>query len=244
MGALKIPLSTLFGYCVFHVYTGVGAPTINVLARTRPSFHLCPGAHSGSPLSSRLEPKSTLAIIFLHLGQASLLPPSPLKSINSFPLRTFLSPLGDENKQGENNSYQSDLKSRTNMAVETVKEPKAQPFPLLPLFLPTSSAKSTTARGPHSHEHGPASTKLLKWVSGTTNQLPDILVTRIKLCIFYKPCIGRQILLPPGFPHGLVVKNPPADEGVTGSIPGPGRSPGEGYGNPLLEGFLPGESHG
>ena len=156
MGALKITLSSLFGYCVFRVYTGVGAPTINVLPCAHPSFHLCPGAHGGSPLSSRLEPKSTLAIIFLHLDKASLLPPSPLKSINSFPLRTFLSPLGDENKQGENHSYQSDLKSRTKMAVETLKEPKAQPFPLLPLFLPTSSAKSPTARGPHSREHGGA----------------------------------------------------------------------------------------
>ena len=30
------------------------------------------------------------------------------------------------------------------------------------------------------------------------------------------------------FPGGLVVKNPPANEGDTGSIPGSGRSPGEG----------------
>ena len=27
-----------------------------------------------------------------------------------------------------------------------------------------------------------------------------------------------------GFPRGSVVKNPPANAGVTGSIPGPGRS--------------------
>ena len=40
-----------------------------------------------------------------------------------------------------------------------------------------------------------------------------------------------------------MVKNPPADAGdtrVVGKIPGLGRSPGEGHGNPLL----PGESHG
>ena len=36
-----------------------------------------------------------------------------------------------------------------------------------------------------------------------------------------------------GFPDGLVVKNPPANAGDTGSIPGLGRSPGEGNGNPL-----------
>ena len=36
-----------------------------------------------------------------------------------------------------------------------------------------------------------------------------------------------------GFPGGSVVKNLPANEGDTGSIPGLGRSPGEGNGNPL-----------
>ena len=38
------------------------------------------------------------------------------------------------------------------------------------------------------------------------------------------------------FPGGLVVKKPPAHAGdakVVGSIPGSGRSPGEGNGNPL-----------
>ena len=35
-----------------------------------------------------------------------------------------------------------------------------------------------------------------------------------------------------GFPGGLVVKNPLADAGDTGSVPGLGRSPG-GDGNPL-----------
>ena len=42
----------------------------------------------------------------------------------------------------------------------------------------------------------------------------------------------------------LVVKNSPANAGDIrdmGSIPGSGRSPGEGNGNPV---FLPGESHG
>ena len=37
-----------------------------------------------------------------------------------------------------------------------------------------------------------------------------------------------------GFPGGSVVKNPPANaRGDTGSIPGLGRSPGEGDGNPF-----------
>ena len=38
-----------------------------------------------------------------------------------------------------------------------------------------------------------------------------------------------------GFPGGPVVKNPPADEGDAGdkgSVPGLGRSPGEGNGSP------------
>ena len=37
----------------------------------------------------------------------------------------------------------------------------------------------------------------------------------------------------PGFPGGSVVKNPPANAGDTDSIPGTGRSPGEGNDNPL-----------
>ena len=36
-----------------------------------------------------------------------------------------------------------------------------------------------------------------------------------------------------GFPGGSVVKNPPATTGDTGLIPGSGRSPGGGNGNPL-----------
>ena len=36
-----------------------------------------------------------------------------------------------------------------------------------------------------------------------------------------------------GFPGGSVVKNPPANAGDVGLIPGWGRSPGGGYGNPL-----------
>ena len=37
-----------------------------------------------------------------------------------------------------------------------------------------------------------------------------------------------------GFPGGTVVKNPPASVGDAGLIPGSGRSPKKGNGNPLL----------
>ena len=46
-----------------------------------------------------------------------------------------------------------------------------------------------------------------------------------------------------GFPDGSMVKKSPVTAGDRGSIPGSGRSPGEGNGNPLPH-FLPGESHG
>ena len=41
-----------------------------------------------------------------------------------------------------------------------------------------------------------------------------------------------------GFPDDSVVKNPPAIAGDTGSIPGSGRSPGEGNGNPSQYSYL------
>ena len=40
-----------------------------------------------------------------------------------------------------------------------------------------------------------------------------------------------------GFPRGSVVMNPPANTGDMGLIPGSGRSPGEGNGNPLQYSF-------
>ena len=49
-----------------------------------------------------------------------------------------------------------------------------------------------------------------------------------------------------GFPGGSVVKNPPANAGDMGFIPGSGRSPGGGHGNPLqyscLENPMDGEA--
>ena len=46
-----------------------------------------------------------------------------------------------------------------------------------------------------------------------------------------------------GFPGGSVVKNPPANAGDAGSVPGSGRSPGGGHGNPF-HGILLGKSRG
>ena len=46
-----------------------------------------------------------------------------------------------------------------------------------------------------------------------------------------------------GFPGGSMVKNPPANAGDLGSIPGSRRPPGGGHGNPTLV-FLPAEFHG
>ena len=50
--------------------------------------------------------------------------------------------------------------------------------------------------------------------------------------LFFIVCLTYQIVR---FPGCAVVKNPPANAGDLGSIPGLGRSPGGGHGNPLLE---------
>ena len=49
-------------------------------------------------------------------------------------------------------------------------------------------------------------------------------------------------LEPVVFPGGSDGKASACNAGDPGSVPGSGRSPGEGYGNPLQ--FLPGKSHG
>ena len=45
-------------------------------------------------------------------------------------------------------------------------------------------------------------------------------------------------MLVKGFPGGSAVENPPANAGDAGSIPGSGRSPGEGNGNTLQQSCL------
>ena len=53
----------------------------------------------------------------------------------------------------------------------------------------------------------------------------------------------EQHLMRGGFLGGLAVKNPLPSAGDVGLIPGSGRSPGEGNGNPTLV-FLPEKSYG
>ena len=54
------------------------------------------------------------------------------------------------------------------------------------------------------------------------------------MCVFYQRFLN--LLMNTGFPGGIVAKNLPANAGDArdvSSIPGLGRSPGEGNGNPL-----------
>ena len=48
----------------------------------------------------------------------------------------------------------------------------------------------------------------------------------------------EEVNLYSGFPGGSVIKNPPANAGNVGSIPGLGRSSGEENGNPLQYSYL------
>ena len=53
---------------------------------------------------------------------------------------------------------------------------------------------------------------------------------------FCRKTVNWSLYKPLGFPGGLVGKEPThnaGDAGIMGSIPGSGRSPGEGYSNPL-----------
>ena len=50
--------------------------------------------------------------------------------------------------------------------------------------------------------------------------------------------VGSDKLRNMGFPGDSVVKNPPANAGDVGLIPGLGRSPGGGNGNPLQYSLL------
>ena len=52
-------------------------------------------------------------------------------------------------------------------------------------------------------------------------------------CFLSLACSSPQYFYGWGFPGGSVVKNPPANAGDAGLIPGSGRSPGEGNGSPL-----------
>ena len=66
----------------------------------------------------------------------------------------------------------------------------------------------------------------------------------IFMCLFTQLCVMcgfwrfSLVLSPMGFPGGSMVKNLPANAGDAGSIPGSGRSPGEGKGYPLQDSCL------
>ena len=66
-----------------------------------------------------------------------------------------------------------------------------------------------------------------------------------KLLMFYNilSCPRNKELSNWGFPGGMVVKNLPANAGDAGSIPGSGKSTGEGDGKPTAV-FLLGKFHG
>ena len=74
----------------------------------------------------------------------------------------------------------------------------------------------------------------------------NLLMQALSKCLFMWSMVTLMISLvfylklskSRGFPCDSVVKNPPADAGDLGSIPGLGRSPGEGNGNPLLDSCL------
>ena len=57
-------------------------------------------------------------------------------------------------------------------------------------------------------------------------------IAHISMCIDTYIICG-WVYKPPGFPGGTMLKNPPANSGDAGLIPGSRRSPGEGNGNPL-----------
>ena len=68
---------------------------------------------------------------------------------------------------------------------------------------------------------------------GSSGHSTSVRSGALGLCIFIYE-VG--VIVSTGFPGGTVVKNPPANAGDTrdtGSIPGSGRSPGVGNGNPL-----------
>ena len=73
-------------------------------------------------------------------------------------------------------------------------------------------------------------------VENPTDLLNNSALTRLKRLSGSSGGINKQVQQSWGFPGGSVVKNPPADAGDRGHvdlIPGSGRSPGEGKGNPL-----------
>ena len=85
----------------------------------------------------------------------------------------------------------------------------------------------------------------LKFHVVTKGRMSFFLMTKYFLYI-YKGNKWRYRYIYIGFPCGSVVKNPPANAGAagdTGSIPGSGRPPREGNGNPLQYSCLGNPTH-
>ena len=68
--------------------------------------------------------------------------------------------------------------------------------------------------------------------------LPGETARTLNLLFFSLLTVVKYVTQDAGFPRGSVVKNPPANAGDGGSIPGSGRSPGGGNGNPLQDSCL------
>ena len=66
---------------------------------------------------------------------------------------------------------------------------------------------------------------IFTWLNNVRNQREDRISGLPEVDCFVLPLVG--------FPGGSVVKNPPANVGDAGSVPGWGTSPGEGSGYPL-----------
>ena len=95
---------------------------------------------------------------------------------------------------------------------------------------------------PGSSIHGILQVRILEWVAIPFSRGPS----RPRDQTWVSHIAGRLFTLWAS-QMVLVVKNLPPDAGDirdAGSIPGLGRSPGEGHGSPLQYLFLPGESHG
>ena len=94
-----------------------------------------------------------------------------------------------------------------------------------------ASALSDWFSGPTQRSSSPASSLLAssRQASGHGGQ-PTTRTDRRPL-----PNHAHSLLPPPGFPGGSAVKNPPTtlETGNVGRIPGSGRAPGAGNGNPL-----------
>ena len=117
-----------------------------------------------------------------------------------------------------------------------------QPCEIRFLFIQLSSSLyiHTTRIKWQKYKDIPISLKCLNQQSHT-DTLPHVLVSSLVfVCILF----NLSQLLSMGLPGISVIKNLPANAGDLSLIPGLGRSPGEGNGNPLTLVFLPGKSHG